>query len=110
MNTPPNDHQAFYLAPNGFTVTFDNGITASVRWGMGNYCRREDKSDFNRAMTAECAALDSFGEFVRVPGMTYDNDDVLPNRTPRQVLEFLNAVQRMPGFITQHFMNQIKKD
>jgi hypothetical protein len=26
----------------GFQLTFDNGLTISVQWGVGNYCTRRD--------------------------------------------------------------------
>jgi len=33
----------------GFQITFDNGMTMSVQWGVGNYCSRRslDTTSFN---------------------------------------------------------------
>lgn len=89
-----DDKQNFHNHYNGFTMTFPNGLVASVRWGMGNYCSRKNPKDFSAAMTAEVAAMDNLG-FVHVPGFDYNGDDVLPNFSPTQVLDFLNAVATM---------------
>lgn len=88
----------------GFGITFDNGITASVQWGPGNYCdhhasvmdfEKPKRQDSWKSSTAEVAAIDTAtGEFVAVPGFTGPEhfDDVAGRLTPAQVLEFLNAV------------------
>ena len=91
----PSDLQNFNLYPNGFTMVFPNGLKASVRWGFGNYCVRNNPKDFSAAMTAEVAALDTLGDFVHVPGFDYQGDDVLPSLSPQQVLAFLNALATM---------------
>ena len=32
---------------NGFSMTFENGFTISVRWGIGNYCERRSMSSYH---------------------------------------------------------------
>lgn len=67
---------------NGFTLTFLNGITVSVRWGDMNY------SD-NGESTAECAAYDSDGQWVLVNGFNYHDNTVLPNLSTEDVARFM---------------------
>ena len=37
----------------GFQLTFDNGLTISVQWGIGNYCERRDHLDAPEAMSVK---------------------------------------------------------
>ena len=47
----------------GFQLTFDNGWTISVQWGVGNYCSNRNKETKNEPMvesaTAEIAVFDA---------------------------------------------------
>jgi hypothetical protein len=93
----------------GFQIKFDNGITASVQWGPGNYCDHHGavtleslkvpaKSNSWKSSTAEVAAFIEGGDFVAVKGFTgveETGDDVAGRLNPAQVLEFLNAVASM---------------
>jgi len=73
----------------GFTITFSNGITVSIRWGEHNY------SDQGKT-TAECAAWWSDGSWVHIDGFDYYGDDVLPRLTADQVAKFIyNASNRL---------------
>ena len=82
----------FNLFPNhvnkGFTMTFANRVTVSVRWGEGNYS--------DGKTTAECAAwnADTY-TWVHVEGFNYDHDDVLPRLTTDQVAKFIFVASTM---------------
>lgn len=79
----------------GFHITFDNGWTASVQWGSGNYCENFDldarSADANAgakgSKTAEIAAWDKDGNWYN-----FGDDNVKGYVTPNQVLTFLNMV------------------
>lgn len=66
----------------GFTMTFPNRITVSVRWGSFNYS--------DGKTTAECAAWDAdTHEWVHVDDFEYDGDDVLPRMQTHEVARFM---------------------
>lgn len=73
----------------GFTMTFANGITVSVRWGEFNYSN--GKSD------AEVAAMDKNGNFIPVRG--YENhwqyDQVIGHMTADAVVNWMYAASKM---------------
>ena len=83
----------FSSTNKGFAITFENGWTASVQWGPGNYCdNRYVHIDFipQKPMTskdAEIAAWDSKGVWHR-----FESDDVKGYCKPAEVLEFLNMI------------------
>ena len=69
----------------GFSITFANGITASVQFGKGNYCdnrfKEDDMSGLHSCVNAEIMAYDE------------DNDEVLnpqSHQSPEEVLKWLN--------------------
>lgn len=82
----------------GFHVTFENGISCSVQFGLGNYCDHyrmsgfENFTELNREIgekgskTAEIAAWQPNDDWVRMP---HWEGDVQGYQTPKQVLEFL---------------------
>tara|TARA_R110001592_G_scaffold300192_1_gene571323 strand:+ start:684 stop:1016 length:333 start_codon:yes stop_codon:yes gene_type:complete len=37
----------------GFNMVFENGISISVQWGVGNYCDRKDGCDYGESMKGE---------------------------------------------------------
>ena len=37
----------------GFNMVFENGISISVQWGVGNYCDRKDSGEFDESMKGE---------------------------------------------------------
>jgi len=79
----------------GFHITFENGWTASIQWGAGNYCDNHYAS-FNeqreirdtQSTVAEIAAWPRSGSLVEL-----DNDNTVKGwQSPEEVLEFLNWV------------------
>ena len=82
----------FNLFPNhvnkGFTMTFANRVTVSVRWGEGNYS--------DGKTTAEVAAWNADTHvWVHVEGFNYDHDDVLPRLTTDEVAKFIFVASTM---------------
>lgn len=88
----------------GFQMTFDNGLTASVQWGAGNYCDNRNTSDFGlylfskdaESNTAEVAVIYN-GELINItPFLTNDqsNDgEVAGWLTPSEIVDFLVRVR-----------------
>lgn len=87
----------------GFQMTFENGMTASVQWGAGNYCdnRFPEDMDFSykrdaSSDTAEVAVIykgeliDFIDEFV--PEDCSTDRIVAGWLSPEDVLYFLNKV------------------
>ena len=91
---------------NGFTMTFENGYTVSVRWGWGNYCDNNHKrpvtygarnclpplssTEFYECKTAEVAVWNQEGTFLTPHGTL--GGDVLAYRTSEEVASFLSEV------------------
>lgn len=78
----------------GFSMTFENGWTASVQWHAGAYCGRKSQSystDTNPATSkdAEIAAWDKDGVWYKFT----DGDEVKGYCTPDQVAVFLAMVK-----------------
>jgi hypothetical protein len=91
----------------GFHITFDNGYTASVQFGLYDYCAKRDLSDglaayFERtaaslgsaadetpSATAEIAVIAPDGHLCGLDGW---DDEVQGWQTPAQVLTFLRKV------------------
>ena len=78
----------------GFSMTFENGWTASVQWHAGAYCERKNPeyiTDNKPAIssTAEIAAWDKDGKWYKFA----DNDEVKGYCTPDQVAVFLAMVK-----------------
>ena len=81
----------------GFHIIFDNGYTASVQFGPGNYCGdyphgmmdfdAPKKTNLWESKDAEIACWDPDHEFVHL-----DGDDVDGRKNPAEVLTFLNWV------------------
>ena len=57
----------------GFNMTFENGISISVQWGVGNYCSRKNDGEFGEPMKGE------FWEATSAEIMIKDNNDVSHN-------------------------------
>lgn len=88
-------------AGKGFQMTFENGWTASVQWGTGNYCDNRDmryspnadiEAGQKGSKTAEIAAWDADGEWHN-----FGNDEVKGWVTPDEVVEFLSLVASFAG-------------
>ena len=87
----------------GFQMTFENGMTASVQWGAGNYCDNHfpPDADFSckrdaESNTAEVAVIykreliDFIDEFI--PEECSSDGTVSGWLSPEDVLYFLNKV------------------
>lgn len=88
----------------GFRMTFENGLTASVQWGAGNYCDNHFPEDMDFSFkkdassdTAEIAVFDKTGNFLDPQDFfSYEissDGEVAGYLTPAQVVEFLAAVK-----------------
>jgi hypothetical protein len=84
----------------GFKITFDNGVTASVQFGYGNYCENRfhkmevDYPTPNRngeyyCPNAEVAAWDKEGNWI-TKKVIKTGEDVAGWIAPKEVLAFLN--------------------
>jgi hypothetical protein len=72
----------------GFTMTFPNRVTVSIRWGKMNYS--------DGKTTAECAAWNAdTHEWVHVDEFCYDGDDVLPRMQTHEVARFIHNACNM---------------
>lgn len=88
----------------GFQMTFENGMTASVQWGAGNYCDHHHSEDLDayycrkdmQSNTAEVAVIYK-GELIDfitdfLPEECNSDGTVAGWLTPEDVLYFLNKV------------------
>ena len=88
----------------GFQMTFENGMTASVQWGAGNYCDNHFPEDMDFSCskdassdTAEVAIIykgdliDFIDEFI--PEECSTDGTVAGYMSPEDVLYFLNKVK-----------------
>lgn len=88
----------------GFHMTFENGMTASVQWGAGNYCDNHFPRDMDfscskdaSSNTAEVAVIykgdliDFIDEFI--PEECSTDGTVAGYMSPEDVLYFLNKVK-----------------
>ena len=87
----------------GFQMTFENGMTASVQWGAGNYCDNHFPEDMDfcskdaSSDTAEVAVIykgdliDFIDEFI--PEECSTDGTVAGYLSPEDVLYFLNKVK-----------------
>jgi hypothetical protein len=72
----------------GFTLTFDNRITVSIRWGSCNYS--------DGKTTAECAAWNADNHaWVHVIGFNYYDNDVLGRLSTDDVARFIYMASTM---------------
>lgn len=84
----------------GFQITFENGLTASVQWGCGNYC--DNRSNYELGFdgkrpaesdTAEVAVIKN-GDLIPLnPFIDNVNDEVEGYLTPEQIVDFLVKVK-----------------
>lgn len=86
----------------GFQMTFNNGMTISVQWGIANYCsRRSLDPSINSEMTmlhvesddAEIAIWDDSGKWFE-----FEYDQVKPYCTPDEVAMIMNLVKGANNF------------
>ena len=90
----------------GFHIEFENGLSASVQWGRGNYCDNHfnDKLDFRGTIpaesnNAEVAVFGVSGEFLAIeqflPNGCSSDDTVAGWLTPDQIVDFLVNVKNV---------------
>jgi len=87
----------FNISENkGFEITFDNGWTASVQWGAGNYCSNHDLrigaswgEPVPPSASAEIAAWGRAGQWLKFKGK-----DVKGYCSPEEVAKFLARVAK----------------
>ena len=87
----------------GFCMTFENGLTASVHWGIGNYCEnRLTKPPFaiyedTESNNASVAVYDKYGSMLYVdrflPDGCENDGEVAGWLSPEQIVEFLANVK-----------------
>jgi len=75
----------------GFTMTFQNRITVSIRWGKANYS--------DGKTTVECAAWDADIPYrwVHVIGFDYNDEDVLGRLSTDDAAKFMYMASTMPS-------------
>ena len=69
----------------GFQMTFGNGFSISVQWGVGNYCENHQKEngewneatkhDFWSSNSAEIAVFNEYGSMIPIAGYTLEKPD-----------------------------------
>ena len=67
----------------GFRMTFENGLSISVQWGVGNYCEKQNsgewnessKHDFWSSNSAEIAVFNKEGSMIPIAGYVLENTD-----------------------------------
>jgi len=83
----------------GFRMTFQNGYSISVQWGVGNYCdNRHEKNDYHikfpnwKSASAEIAIFDKNDNFHRPESWS---DDVLGWQKADEVLFWMNYTSNL---------------
>jgi hypothetical protein len=105
------DKQGFRLIDGkGFHITFENGWTASVQFGGGNYCEnynapiigRENDPNYGKyeSATAEIAAWDSSHNWY-----DFGEEEVKGYVSPSEVLTFFNTIAAMEPATTEVSLN-----
>ena len=56
---------------SGLTITFDNGYSINIQFGIGNYCENRSESK-NKSKNVEVSIFDKDDIFYRLEGMTDD--------------------------------------
>lgn len=80
----------------GFHLTFENGLTASVQWGYGNYCDNRFNCELGKDVQSDTAEVAVFKgrDFVSLKDFIPNcpDDIVCGYLTPEQVVKFLLEV------------------
>lgn len=79
----------------GFHITFENGWTVSVQFGIGNYCENYDNSveEFSELGNIDYASDNAEVWAWDGKGRNYPKEP-LDYQTPEQVLEFMNKISK----------------
>ena len=84
------------LFSNGFCMTFNNGFTASVRWGKGLYCTKIScDHTLASAKDVEVAIYHPKGHFYKHPSWIPDHYDVAGYIRIGDIPSFLKSVQEI---------------
>ena len=67
----------------GFRMTFGNGFSISVQWGVGNYCEKKESGQWDESTkyaewdsdSAEIAIFDKDGEFINISSYELEKED-----------------------------------
>lgn len=99
---------------SGFHITFSNGYTLSVQFGIGNYCEhypemlngsgeiiermsQPRKAETWRSKDAEIAILDPKGELVTFSEIGLDEEEKVKGYVhPEQVADYIERVRNLP--------------
>lgn len=104
----------------GFKMTFENGLTVSVQWGITNYCDNKiftdedlNNADFSHTFdvssnTAEVAIMidDVFIEPYRL-GIDVSTSIVTSYQTPEEVLDIMMQVRNCNIELVEYIKAQI---
>lgn len=84
----------------GFCMTFENGLTASVQWGLGNYCDNHFNYELGfdgktpaESNNAEVAVIKDGDLILLDPFIDNAIDEVEGYLTPEQIVDFLVKVK-----------------
>jgi hypothetical protein len=87
----------------GFQITLPNGYIFSVQFGPGNYCDHHknfgfESSEYGKigSNTAECAVIDSDGEFVNLSKFDGYDRHVTSYSDVETVINLMNWAMRLP--------------
>ena len=75
----------------GFTMTFENGYTISIQFGMGNYCENRFESK-PQSKDVEIAVFDKDSKFFQLPSMT---DDVKGYVNMNELADYIQQVKNI---------------
>ena len=88
--------QRIDLFENGFCMTFQNGFTASVRWGKGLYCDRlPNPNTLSSAKNVEVAIYHPKGHFYKDRTWIPEDDDVRGWIWINEIPQFLKDVKEL---------------
>jgi hypothetical protein len=104
----------------GFKMTFENGLTVSVQWGLNNYCDNKiftsedlNNADFSHIFdassnTAEVAIMidDVFIEPYRL-GIDDSTSPIIGYRSPEEVLDIMVQVRNCNINLVESIKSQI---
>ena len=88
----------------GFQITFENGLSASVQWGAGNYCDNHFPKDMDFSFAKDAQSDTAEVAVIYKGDLMEDIDRFLPDNcssdgqvagwlSPEDVLYFLNKVK-----------------
>jgi hypothetical protein len=100
------NHENFRITyGKGFQITFKNGITVSVQFGAGNYCKNHNLDnnpfrqipDFTNSPNAEIAIEDNEGNYITAKFDSQNGQNVIGWCNTDKVMKALNWAQNYNG-------------